>query len=58
VGRAEAAPSVVSVVEVPGLAGFDQLAAAAAADLAGGDEWLELAAAGDVRVGVAAGVPA
>jgi hypothetical protein len=57
VGRAEAAPSVVSVVEVPGLAGFDQLAAAAAADLAGGDEWLELSASSDVRVGIAAGVP-
>jgi len=37
---------------------FDRLAAAAAADLAGRDEWLELSAAGDVRVGVAAGVPA
>jgi hypothetical protein len=46
------------VVEVPGLAGFYQLAAAAAADLAGGDQWLELAAAGDVCVGVAAGMPA
>jgi hypothetical protein len=35
-----------------------QLAAAAAGDLAGGDQRLELAAAGDVCVGVAAGVPA
>jgi hypothetical protein len=56
--RAEVAAAVVSVVEVPGLAGLDQLAAAAAADCAGGDEWFELAAAGDVRVGVAACVPA
>jgi hypothetical protein len=55
---AEVALAVVSVVEVPGLAGFDQLAAAAAVGLAGGDEWLELSAAGDVGVGVAACVPA
>ena len=33
---------------MPGLAGLDELAAAAAADLAGGHQWLELAAAGDV----------
>ena len=46
------------MVEVPGLSGFDELAAAAASGLAGGDEWFELAAAGDVGVGVAAGVPA
>jgi hypothetical protein len=58
VGGAEVAGSVVSVVEVPGLAGFDQLTAAAAVDCAGGDEWFELSAAGDVCVGVAAGVPA
>ena len=58
VGGAEVAAAVVSVVEMPGLSGLDQLAAAAAADLAGGDEWFELAAAGDVGVGVAAGVPA
>jgi hypothetical protein len=44
-------------VEMPGLSGFDQLAAAAAADSAGGDEWLELSASSDVRVGIAAGVP-
>jgi hypothetical protein len=43
---AEVAEAVVSVVEVPGLAWFDQLAAAAAGDLAGGDQWFELAAAG------------
>jgi hypothetical protein len=58
VGGAEVAAAVVAVVEMPGLAGFDQLAAAAAGDLAGGDQRLELAAAGDVCVGVAAGVPA
>jgi hypothetical protein len=43
---------------MPRLAGLDQLVAAAAGDLAGGDEWFEVAAAGDVGVGVAAGVPA
>ena len=51
---AEVAVAVVSVVEMPGLSGFDQLAAAAAVDLAGGDQWFELSAAGDVCVGVAA----
>ena len=58
VGGAEVAAAVVSVVEMPGLSRLDELVAAAAADCAGGDQWFELAAAGDVRVGVAAGVPA
>jgi hypothetical protein len=53
VGGAEVAAAVVAVIEMPGLAGFDQLVAAAAGDLAGGDQRLELAAAGDVGVGVA-----
>lgn len=57
-GGAEVAGPVVSVVEVPGLTALDQLAAAAAAGLARRDEWLELATAGDMCVGVAAGVPA
>jgi hypothetical protein len=50
--------AVVSVVEVPGLSGCDRLAASGAVGLAGGDQWFELSAAGDVCVGVAAGVPA
>jgi hypothetical protein len=58
VGEAEVAAAVVPVIEMPGLAGFDELMAAAAGDLAVGDERLELATAGDVCVGVAAGVPA
>jgi hypothetical protein len=48
VGGAEVALAVVCVVEVPGLAGLDQLAAAPAGDLACGDQWFELAAAGDL----------
>ena len=56
VGGVEVAAAVVSVVEMPRLSTLDELVAAAAADLAGGDEWLELSTAGDVRVGVAAGV--
>ena len=55
---AEVAAAVVCVVEVPGLVGTDQLAAAAGGDLAGGDEWFELAASCDVCVGVTAGVAA
>jgi hypothetical protein len=55
VGGPEVAAAAVSVVEMPRLAGFDQLATATAVDSAGGDEWFELSAAGDVGVGVAAG---
>jgi hypothetical protein len=55
VGRAEVAAAVVAMVEMPRLAGFDQLVAAAAADLVAGHQWLQLSAASDVRVGVAAG---
>jgi len=55
---AEVSTAVISVVEVPGLSGVDQLAAAAAGELAGGDQGLEFSAAGDVGVGVAAGVSA
>jgi hypothetical protein len=51
VGGAEVAAAVVPVVEVLELAGFDQLAAAAAGDLAAGDQWLELPPpAGDVSL--------
>ena len=50
-GGVEVAAAVVSVVEMPRLSTLDELVAAAAADLAGGDEWLELSTAGDVRVG-------
>ena len=57
-GGAEVTAAVVGVVEMPGLARVDQLAAAATPDLAGGDEWLELAAPRDVGVPVAAGVAA
>jgi hypothetical protein len=58
VSRAEVAAAIITVVEVPCLVRLDQFSAAAAADLPGSDEWLELATPRDVRAGVAAGVPA
>jgi hypothetical protein len=58
VSRAEVAAAIVTVVEVPCLVRLDQLAAAAASDFPGGDEWCKLAASGDVCAGVAASVSA
>jgi hypothetical protein len=51
---AEVAAAVVTVVEVPCVDRLDELAAAAAGDFPGGDEWCKLAASGYVRAGVAA----
>jgi hypothetical protein len=53
-GGAKVASTVVPVVEVPGLFWLDEFAAAAARNVAAGDERLELSAAGDVGAAVAA----
>ena len=57
-GGAEVATAIIMVIEMPKLAGPDEFAAAAAGDLAAGDERLELATPGGVCVAVATGMAA